>query len=68
VRLLFDDPMNQTPGIAHTWYAATQSVFEYVDHKMEYTKKDRAVEALFGRGAQIKAKALSLAESRARKR
>ena len=66
VHTLFDAPTNSTPGIRHTWYAAVNAVGEYVDHNMPYRKLDRSAEALFGRGAQIKTKALNYAARKAK--
>lgn len=63
----FDAETNRTPQISGTWYAAAQAVVEYVDHSMvtQSNRPDqgtyRATEALFGGGARVKSRALSLA-------
>lgn len=62
VEELFNSPTNMTPGLAHTAYSATQSVIEYVDHFVPMNQDtNRAEEALFGRGARVKEKAINVA-------
>ena len=62
VTMLLDDPLNTTPEIKHTYYAAAQAVMQYVDHsKPLYKGKDRFEDMLFGGGAVLKTKAVELA-------
>lgn len=62
VILLLDDPLNTTPGIKHTWYSAHQSLVQYVDHyKPLRAGRDRFESKMFGSGANLKAKAVTLA-------
>jgi len=62
VTMLFDDPLNATPNIKHTYYAAAQAVIQYVDHnKPLYKGKDRFEDGMFGGGATLKTKAVDLA-------
>jgi len=64
---LFDADTNRTDKIAGTWYAAAQSVVEFVDHnRVAQSGRDdltsyRAAEALFGSGVRIKKRAIDLA-------
>jgi phage/plasmid-like protein (TIGR03299 family) len=63
ITLLLDDPLNTTQGIRHTWYSASQGVIQYVDHMMPLRKgKDRFEGKMFGSGANLKKRAMDLAE------
>lgn len=69
-RLMNADKQN-TPGVAGTFYAAYQALAQYVDHGFERyagLKQDehRAVQALFGRGNDLKARALKITETHAK--
>ena len=68
-RLMSADEQN-TPGVANTFYAAFQAVAQYVDHGItRYAganqDKERAVQALFGRGKDLKGRALKIAQTHA---
>lgn len=61
VRALLAHEYNQTPGIRHTVYAATQAAMQYVDHAMPNRATTRFEHALFGAGARIKDRAIKVA-------
>lgn len=62
ITLLLDDPLNTTDGIKHTYYAAFQSLVQYVDYnKPLRANKDRFEDKMFSGGASLKRRALSLA-------
>lgn len=62
VHVLFNDPLNNTLGIKHTYYSAVQSVVQYVDHAKPLREgRDRFEDMLFGSGSQLKTKAIELA-------
>ena len=68
-RLMAADEQN-TPGVANTFYAAFQAVAQYVDHGIpRYAgatqDEDRAIQALFGRGKDLKDRALNIAVTHA---
>jgi len=68
IHTLFDDPLNSTLGIRHTYYSAVQSVIQYVDHAKPLRKgKDRFEDMLFGGGSQLKVKAVELAQEYSKK-
>lgn len=63
VTILLDDPLNTTSGIKHTWYSAVQATIQYADHMIPLRKgKDRFENKMFGSGANLKKRAVELAE------
>jgi len=72
VSWLMNHEHQNTPGIGNTYYAAFNAVTEYVDHGIsrfanaEDQATERAVQALFGRGNDLKKRALDLAVTHAR--